>query len=79
MIVSHSCDSCVFHSCDSCVSRSCDSWVSHSQDIRLLLHKYNLLVSEGRLADYVEVGSELMAFLLRDVHHRSDVKGRTLA
>ena len=76
IIVSHSRDSHVSHSYDNCVSHSCDNCVSHSQDIRLLLHRYNLLVSDGRLVDYVEAGSELVAFLLRDVHHRSDVKGR---
>ena len=53
--------------------------MSHSQDIRLLLHRYNLLVNEGRMTDYTEAGSELVAFLLRDVHHRSDVKGTNLA
>lgn len=45
------------------------------QDIRLMLHKYTLLVNKGRLREYVGVGEELLAFLFREVHHRSDVKG----
>lgn len=40
-----------------------------------MLHKYTLLVNKGRLREYVGVGEELLAFLFREVHHRSDVKG----
>ena len=56
-----------------------DNFNNCLQDIRLLLHKYTLLVNKGRLREYVGVGEELLAFLFREVHHRSDVKGTQLS
>ena len=41
----------------------------------MLIHKYKLLVSKGRLKDYVTAGCEILAFYFRDVYNRPEVKG----
>ena len=46
-----------------------------SQDLRVLIHKYKLLLSKGRLKEYVIAGCEMLAFYFRDVYNKPEVKG----
>ncbi|KAL5457215.1 hypothetical protein EMCRGX_G034460 [Ephydatia muelleri] len=43
-------------------------------DIRVLVHKYTLLVNEGRVEEYCAVGTQLLAFLFRDSYNRTDLR-----
>lgn len=45
-----------------------------SQDVRLLLTKFNLLVGEERVKEYVDVGVEMLMFYFRDVYHLSNLR-----
>ena len=45
------------------------------QDLRVLIHKYKLLLSKGRLKEYVIAGCEMLAFYFRDVYNKPEVKG----
>ncbi len=45
------------------------------QDVRLLHTKFNLLVGEKRVAEYVGVGGEMLTVLFRDYIYRKDLKG----
>ena len=49
-----------------------------SQDVRLLLTKFNLLVGEERVKEYVDVGVEMLMFYFRDVYHLSNLRGALL-
>jgi hypothetical protein len=41
----------------------------------VLIHKYKLLLSKGRLKEYVIAGCEMLAFYFRDVYNKPEVKG----
>ena len=55
----------------------CQTFVfpTQSQDVRLLLTKFNLLVGEERVKEYVDVGVEMLMFYFRDVYHLSNLRG----
>ena len=62
--------------CDHCVCLICGP--THSlqiQDIRLLHTKFNLLVGEKRVVEYIGVGGEMLTVLFRDYIYRKDLKG----
>ena len=40
-----------------------------------MIHKYKLLLSKGRLKEYVIAGCEMLAFYFRDVYNKPEVKG----
>ena len=40
-----------------------------------MIHKYKLLLSKGRLKEYVIAGCEILAFYFRDVYNKPEVKG----
>ena len=48
------------------------------QDLRVLIHKYKLLLSKGRLKEYVIAGCEMLAFYFRDVYNKPEVKGNLM-
>ena len=41
----------------------------------MLIHKYKLLLSKGRLKEYVIAGCEMLAFYFRDIYNKPEVKG----
>ena len=44
------------------------------QGLRVLLHRYTVLVNSGRVSEYVHDGTALLAVLFRDVYHRRDLR-----
>lgn len=61
---------------DESLPMSSEVHVPVDQDIRVLVHRYDLLLSEGRKAECVSVGHDLLAFLLREVFYHPEIRAR---
>ena len=53
----------------------CFCFCLKSQDVRLLLTKFMLLVGEDRLKEYVDVGVEMLLFFFRQYYDIKDIRG----
>ena len=53
----------------------CHCFCLKSQDVRLLLTKFMLLVGEDRVKEYVDVGVEMLLFFFRQYYDIKDIRG----